>query len=178
MAYRFVAAALLMVLLNSAHATEIKYVAESLSGADWRYSYLVSNDTLAVDIKEFTVYFDASLFSNLAVNVSPSGWDSLVAQPDSNIPANGFFDSLAVAQGISPGSSLGGFSATFTYLGSGAPGVQSFEIVDAGFNVINSGLTQAIPVPEPSQWGLFVAGLGLVAVSARPKRSRKLNSST
>ena len=177
MMYRFAAAALLIVSINFAHATDIRYMAESLSGADWRYSYLISNDTLAVGIEEFTIYFDTSHYSNLAVNSSPAGWNSLVAQPDSNIPANGFFDSLTFAQGIAPTSILGGFSATFTYLGSGTPGAQPFEIVDSAFNVIDSRLTQAIPVPEPSQSWLFAAGLGLLAVTTRPKRSHKLDSS-
>jgi hypothetical protein len=122
-------------------AAVITYEVTSLGGNDWRYDYTVENDGSA-SIEQFTVYFDFGLFSNLAVAASPMDWDSIVVDPDVNIPADGFFDSVALVSGLAPGASLSGFSVTFTFLGSGAPGSQPFDIVDpANFEVLSSGRT-------------------------------------
>jgi hypothetical protein len=153
---------LFCLYLPSARAVVMTYSAESIGSSDWRYHYTLTNDSLAVDIEEFTVYFDSALYANLAVDASPADWDSLVAQPDSGIPADGFFDSLALVQGIAPGDSLGGFSVSFTYLGSGTPSAQSFEIVDADFNVIADGISTSASVPEPETLLLMLVGLGLI----------------
>lgn len=151
------AAFMSLSIVGSVHATSMLYTLESISGSDWRYLYTIENNTLIQNIDEFTLYFDRTRYTNLAVQSSPSGWDSLVVQPDNVIPADGYFDSLSLLEGIAPGSSLSGFSVLFTYLGTGTPGPQPFDIVDASFNVIDSGVST--PVPEPTTAWLFVGGL-------------------
>lgn len=164
-----------MVWQPAAQATIVQYTVDPISATDWRYNYTLINDSLGVNIDEFTIYFDEALYTNLVVDASPVDWDSLVVQPDNSIPANGFFDSLALIQGIQPGNILSGFSVTFTYLGFATPGTQVFEVVDSSFNVIDSGNTQKIPVvvgppvigiPEPSTYVMLVTGLAILCMFA------------
>lgn len=159
--FAFAAVVMGLCSLSPSHATLVTYSAEPLGGLAWRYIYEVANNSLEEDIGEFTVYFDRSLYSSLAVEASPSGWDSVVVPPDDGIPADGFFDSLALVDGIAPHASVGGFSVTFDYSGAGVPGSQFFEVVDASFQVLDSGMTT--PIPEPQSYLLLVAGLAILA---------------
>jgi len=168
-----IALALALGIVGAAQATEITFSTESISGVDWRYNYTVANNTLGVAVDEFTIYFDRNLYTNLVLEASPLNWDSLVVQPDLGIPSDGFFDSFAFASGIASGNSLAGFKVTFTYLGLGAPGAQPFEIVDASFNTLDTGITTApaTPVPEPASYLLMTAGLAALRL-AKSKRSQ------
>ena len=165
---------------QAAAATTIDFLATPLGGDSWRYDYTVHNDTLAVGIEEFTIYFDATLYSDLAVGPStPSGWDPLIVPPstdpfDLDPPSDGFYDAYAdpfaapPAHPIAPGDSLGGFSIVFTFLGQGAPGSQYFEIVDPSeWALIDVGQTTlGAVIPLPAAFWLFataLAGLGVVA---------------
>ena len=160
----------LLALASTAQATKIDYSVTHLGGNQWRYDYNVNNNSLAVPILEFTVFFDRILYSALSVAASPVDWNSLVAQPDFSLPADGFFDSLGSSSGvvptaIFPGGQLGGFSAQFDYLGSGTPGRQRFEIVDAAFNTIDGGFTgKSTNVPEPGGPSLALVGLALIVL--------------
>ncbi len=161
-------------ILGSAHATAITFAAESIAGSDWRYRYTATNDSLGVSINEFTIYFDRNLYSNLAVETSPVDWDPLVVQPDLGIPSDGFFDALALASGIAPGDSLSGFAVSFTYLGQGTPGAQAFDILDANFDVIDSGSTATATngtVPEPAILLLMVTAFAALLARRNPARS-------
>lgn len=150
--------------LGSAHATTIVFSTEFIAGSDWRYHYTIKNDSLAANIDEFTIFFDRNLYKNLTVEAASGGWDPVVIQPDSALPSDGFFDALAMAGGIALGDSLSGFAVRFTYLGPGSPGVQAFDIVDAAFNVIDSGFTTPVPTsPIPEPHGLMLLAIGLAA---------------
>ena len=154
----------------TARATTVFYEASNISGNTWEYSYTVNNDMLTVDIEEFTIFFDVGLYENLVATSTPVDWDPLVIQPDPFIPDDGFYDALALAAGISPGNSLGGFGVQFDYLGAGTPGVQGFDIVDPfTFDVLDSGFTQVVPLPA-AIW-LFVTGLlGMFGLGAAQNR--------
>ena len=149
---------LVALLANSAAAATIAYTATDQGSGRWRYDYVVANAAADSPIEEFTVYFALGAYANLAVVLPPSAnWDSLVAEPDADIPDGGYFDALALAAGIAPGASLGGFAVTFDYLAAGTPGAQSFEIVDPHtFVVLSSGTTTAVPVPATG-WLLATA---------------------
>ncbi|HEB90924.1 MAG TPA: hypothetical protein ENI85_15225 [Deltaproteobacteria bacterium] len=151
---------------SPSQATTIFYSVSPIGGSTFEYAYLVENDSLAVSLEEFTLFFDRALFENLqAVNV-PAGWDPLVAQPDPLLAEDGFLDVLALglADAIDPGGLLGGFSIRFDWLGSGSPGAQAFEIRDAlTFDLLDVGVT--VPIPEPGPALLMLLGL---AVLARP----------
>ena len=148
-----------------ANATTINYTATSLGANQWRYDYSVTNDALAVSLEEFTIFFDESLYGQLFNVQAPAGWDPLLIEPDSQIPASGFFDVLAVGEGIAPGASLGGFAISFGYLGAGTPGAQLFSIIDpVTFAEIDAGLTQgpaAIPLPATG-WLLLLGGFAFI----------------
>jgi len=127
-------------------AATVNYTATHVGGTTWRYDYVLTNDSLLVDIEEFTIYFAPNLYANLVAGPT-AGWDILVIQPDSQIPDDGFYDGLVMGlSGIAPGGVAAGFSVTFNYLGAGTPGTQPFEVVDPqSFAPILSGSTVAAP---------------------------------
>lgn len=168
---RLTVLALILVLATPAAATTIVYSATSLGGTSWRYDYSVTNDSLGAALAEFTVYFARGSYANLVVAATPPGWDPLVVQPDADLPADGFYDALALAGGIAPEATQDGFAVTFDYLGPGTPGAQAFEVVDPGsFAVLDTGATA--PVPLPGAAGLAGAALAAAAVRARRRQAR------
>jgi hypothetical protein len=107
----------------------------------------------------------------LTVESSPDGWDSIVVQPDAAVPGDGFFDSLTLGKSIGPGESKSGFSVSFDFLDTGAPGRQRFDIVDPiSFSSVFSGMTNpadtAPPsdVTEPGTIFLLAIGLGFLLI--------------
>jgi hypothetical protein len=156
----------------------IDYSVTPLGGQTWQFDYTVTNDSEALTIDEFTIYFDRTLFGSLVIVGAPDVWDPLVAQPDLELPSDGFFDALALAFGIAPGLSLSGFSVAFTFLGSGTPGSQPFDIVDPEtFAVLASGVTSlaAQAVPEPGTLSLLL--LAAFVAGAQRMRGRRGGSS-
>jgi hypothetical protein len=164
--------AVLSLTLSAAHATVIDYTSAALGGNRWRFDYTIHNDTLGAPLDEFTVFFDENLFANLADATGPSDWDLLLIQPDTAIPAAGYFDGLALAGGIAAGDMLSGFSVTFDYLGAGAPGAQLFSIVDpVSFDELDSGVTHGPHgVPLPGSLPLMLAGMGAMAYWQRRRQ--------
>lgn len=155
--------ALLLTLSLAAHSGTVQSSYTPLGGASWAVAFTVTNTGEPAPVSEFTVYFAEGLFANLAVTGSPGTWDSIAIQPDSGIPADGFFDALVIDQSdaLDNGESQSGFSMTFDFLGTGAPGALPFDFLDANFTVIASGRT-TVPgggggtVPEPTTWVLVV----------------------
>jgi hypothetical protein len=169
----------MLSLSTTAEATEIDYSITGFGGNAWRYSYTVSNTSLSTPISEFTVYFDRALYSSLAPTGAPFEWDPLVAQPDANLPANGFYDALSFGAGLAPGETLSSFLVDFNYLGEGTPGSQPFDIVDSSIEpigLLDSGQTKlgapstGLPEPNPSWLLLIGAGLCGALHALRSKR--------
>ncbi|MGI9335712.1 MAG: PEP-CTERM sorting domain-containing protein [Gammaproteobacteria bacterium] len=154
----------------SAQATIIEYDVEQISGKTWEYSYTVINHTSA-PIVEFEILFDLGVYENLHKASAPSEWDPVVAQPDPNIPAAGFYDAMALwDEEIAAGETLGGFAVRFDFLGDGTPGSQLFNILDpSNFPVpLDSGTTQlagtTLPAPVPEPATLLLSLLGIAAM--------------
>ncbi len=170
-----IAAVLFIGITTTANATTINYDVSNLGGNTWEYNYTVQNDSMAGDIEEFTIWFDYALYDNLVVTSPLLNWDEIVIQPDTFIPDDGFYDALALSSGIAPGASETGYSVSFDWLGTGAPGSQLFEIIDANtFDIIDSGNTSA--VPEPSTFLLIGAGLMGMALIRKKLKGKGLRS--
>lgn len=151
-----------LAIFRSATAATIFYEAQSLGGDSWQYTYSVTNDSLGVPLEEFTIYFDRTVYSNLAVTAIPSGWNGIVIQPDLELPADGFFDALADGSGIAPGATVSEFSVSFDFIRPGEPAEQSFDVVDPDtFEVLESGNTTTVPAP-PAGVALITAALAVV----------------
>eukprot|EP01026_Neomeris_dumetosa_P084818 TRINITY_DN998_c0_g1_i5.p1 TRINITY_DN998_c0_g1~~TRINITY_DN998_c0_g1_i5.p1 ORF type:complete len:206 (-),score=4.50 TRINITY_DN998_c0_g1_i5:48-665(-) len=152
----------------SSYAVIIEYEVTSLGGNSYMYDYKIINDDIAAGVEEIGIYFDVSLFENLAVAGSPADWSSFVLQPDPLLPADGLFGSFFLVSPLGLGEMLDGFSVTFDFLGAAAgPGSQFFEIYDFNFDVVGAGNTVSafVPpsVPEPGSLALLLLGLGIAA---------------
>ena len=134
-----------------------------LSGNQWLVDFTVTGDGSPSVINDFTIYFPDASFASLSLALGPAGWDSLVVQPDTTLHSPGFLDSLALGTGIGTGASVGVFEVKFSFLGAGTPGPLRFDINDANFHAIYSGLTTVTAVPEPETAWLLLIGLGAVA---------------
>ncbi len=157
-------------------AAQISGQYNPLSGNAWQLSLTVSNDGSLSSIPGFSVYFDSTLFSNLASPLAPATWDPLLLQPIPGI-ADGLFDAYVYddADALTPGQSIGGFSLTFDYLGSGAPGALPFEIYEidlaGNFVLLGDGTVTIQAVPEPAS--LWLTALGLAALPLVRKSRRQ-----
>jgi len=144
---------------STAQASVIRYEVTNVAGSTWQYDYSVANNSLGGALQEFSVFFELGLYANLAFAAAPDGWDALAVQPSAELPDNGFFDALAVSDGIAPGAELGGFSVRFDWLGTGTPGAQAFNVVDpVTLDIVESG--QTVPLPEPGALALVLVALG------------------
>jgi PEP-CTERM motif len=140
-----------------------------LTGNQWAVDFVVTGDGTPAVIGDFTIYFPDTSFAALSVAASPAAWDSIVVQPDTALHSPGFLDSLALAGGIGSGVSVSGFQVKFNFLGTGNPLPLRFDINDANFHAVYSGLTSVTAVPEPETAWLILLGLGAIG-GARMRR--------
>ena len=154
----------------TSHAAVMVVSFSQLAGNQWQTDLVLVNDGTPEQITGFTVYFDQSLFTDLSIANSPADWDSLVIQPDLALASPGFFDSFVLnpANTLLLGQQQAGFSILVRYAGAGSPPMLPFEIVDADFNVLFSGMTA--PIPELPTVMLLTMGLGLIAACRRREK--------
>jgi hypothetical protein len=146
---RSVVLAMSLLLASDAHAAVmVAYTATDLSdttpGEDlWEYTYLVSGFSF-LSGEGFTIYFDSALYGAIeSLPPAPSAdWDA-IGVPSPFVPVPGYYDALAL---VDTPSLADPFTVQFVWLGTGVPGVQDFDVYDAGFTVVQSGVTT---VPEP-----------------------------
>jgi hypothetical protein len=180
---RVVAAILMIAASGTAAPTVIRYDLLNLQDNRWEYRYAIENSSLRQPIEEFSIYFDLGaglslLHTELRVTGMPAGWDGLLLSPDPLLPHAGLFDALAMNGGIESGQTLDGFAVQFTWLGSGRPTSQRFEIVNPlTFDVIESGLSEGrapVSVPEPSTLLLLATVPGCLLL-IRLRRVRRVS---
>jgi hypothetical protein len=156
--------------------TWVSYEAEEFGGGRWEYTYEVANFNLLVNsqpavIKEFTIWFDYGLYSNLVVTtVAPlsNSWDEMVWQREPVLQDDGGYDVLTEIGnlGITAGHSVKAFSVKFDWLGQGSPGSQRYEIINPlTFETIEAGVTI---IPEPASAAIMI--LGAVWMAAKRRR--------
>lgn len=158
----FVAHLFLLVLAiycPTSSAVLINTETTNLGGQDWSMEISVTNNDQASGINEFTLYFDETLFSNLTLISSPTGWDSLVVQPDALLGA-GFFDSYSAAP-LALGQNISGFVVGFKSLATNLPTHWAFDVYADNLVYLASGdsETKVSSVPESSSLLLMMLGL-------------------
>jgi hypothetical protein len=173
-----------LFLFASAHtlaaAVSVQYSLVPEGGNVYRYVYTVTNDGSlggGAAVMLFDILFDASQYQGLTIvsspSISPAQWSQTILSAVPGLPAA--YDSFALQGGISAGTSVTGFSVQFTWLGSGLPGAQPFQISNPStFTVLQSGTTfqAASTVPTASTWSLILIGVGLALTAAKQARAK------
>lgn len=169
-----------LLVAQTASAITIHYDLTALGGNDYRYEYTVTNDGslgAGAALEWFAILFDPTLYDETTLTIvtadpPASDWDELIL--GSGLLIDAAYDVFALAGGIADGGSVAGFAVEFTWLGTGAPGAQSFEIYDpVSFDVIQTGSTRTTvsAVPEPGILALlFISVMAAVAVMRRKRQ--------
>lgn len=168
----FVASAFLLMSAHAlAGAVSIQYNLVPQGGNVYKYVYSVTNPAGgSAAVQDFYILFDSSLYQLNAATaiVSPafiqSQWAQQILGPVPGLqPA---YDAFAIFGGIPVGGTVTGFSVQFTWLGSGTPGAQPFQIYNpTTFALLQSGNTVLSPtplaVPAASTLSLVLIGCSL-----------------
>lgn len=169
-----------LLVAQTANAIAINYNLIALGGDDYRYEYTVTNDGslgAGIALEWFAILFDPVLYDESSLTIvtadpPASDWDELIL--GSGLLIDAAYDVFALAGGIADGGNVTGFAVEFTWLGTGAPGAQPFEIYDPfSFDVIETGSTHTTvsAVPEPGTLTLlFISVMAAVAVMRRKRQ--------
>ena len=142
-------------------------------GGDFQYSYSFSGLTLP-NSWELDIYFDAALYGAIFNGVAPAGWNLMLFQPNVPVGSRGEYSLLATTDNP---PTVGTFSVQFTYLGSGVPPSQLWEI----YNDTNPNQVQFVTsgqtvnpgaIPEPSS--LWLCGPGIMMCVVLAIRARAI----
>ena len=172
---------LLFAFCTHSKAVLLEYNLTNIANNIYQYEYTVTNTSIIEGLWEFTVYFDQLLYTALGIPAAhpiPDGWDGVLIQPDPTLPDDGFFDALALGVPLGLNESIGGFVVQFEWLGIGSPtGAQSFDILDAGFNLIGSGFTPlSASIPEPEIFSFMLIGLMIMWMKYVQRSHHKENT--
>jgi hypothetical protein len=171
----------LSALASAAGTTPVLFRVISMGGNVYRYVYtLTNNGSLpgGAPLQLFDIYFDSSLYqsASLTIVTPPSlqaQWNEIIFHPAPGLPAA--YDVLTLAGGLPVGATISGFSVQFTWLGTGVPGSQPFEIFDPNtFLSLQSGQTisDTTPIPAASPFSLGLMGIALAVAACLQARSR------
>lgn len=161
-----------------AGSISVNYDLIPLGGNVYRYVYSITNNGSLgsnVSVQLFDILFDTSLYREPSLQIVTPGslsalWSQLLLTSLPGVPAT--YDSLALQGGIPPGSTVKGFSVQFTWLGTGTPGPQPFQIFNpTTFQLLQTGQTvsgsSSVPLGAPlSTFSLIVIGVGLALTGA------------
>lgn len=170
---------LLLCSTRAAVATvSIQYSVVPLGGNVYKYVYSISNSGGSPAVQLFDILFDTSLYQESSLQIvtpaplSTQWTQQILHSVPPALPAG--YSALALSGGIPAGSTVSGFAVQFTWLGSGVPGAQPFQIFDTSFNLLQSGASTQAPltVPASSTLSLAVLGVALSAAAAYQTRLR------
>jgi hypothetical protein len=174
---RLTAAAVLLFGAHAFAAVSIQYKLVPVGGNVYRYVYSISNSGpagTAAPVRSFDILFDTSRYQQSSLQiVTPGtlqlGWSEIFLGALPGLPTA--YDVLALhGGGIPAGNTVSGFVVQFTWLGSGLPGPQPFQIYDPlTFHVLQNGTTAPDfdSVPAASTWSLMLIGAGLTLAAKR-----------
>lgn len=154
-------------------AATIGFLVSNLGGNSFRYTYSITGMFQAN--QELDILFDPTLYGTLSNGKPLPGPDFSLMLFQPNNPPGSFGDYSLTALVNNP-SLAGPFSVDFTYLGPvpPGPGSQPFQLFDANFNLIQSGVTMpqgsSGGVPEPGSFSLGAMGLLLGGVWVTRRR--------
>jgi hypothetical protein len=172
---------LLAAAQTAAAAISIQYTVVPVGGNVYRYVYSLTNSAGSPAVQLFDILFDASQYLESSLQIiTPAPlntqWQQQILHSvPPSIPAA--YDALALSGGIPAGSTVTGFSVQFTWLGTGTPGPQPFQIFDSStFALLQSGTTtatgQIVGVPAVSPFSLGLLGIALAIAAALQTRLR------
>ena len=120
----------------------------------------------------FNLIYSPAQFADLQVTAPlDANWFPSLTQPDAAAPLDGVLSYMALVDSAAGPRT---FTVTFTNVGSGKPGAQTYELFDDSFNVVGSGLTTPIAVvPELPLAAMLSAGLPLLGWLARRRYQRQ-----
>ena len=170
--------AVIVLSLPTLASVHISFTLKDAGAGRWEAVYEVENVNLSASIQQFSIWFDNDLYRNLSINTPSSlntDWDerffaALVIPPLQ--PSDGFYDALALGEGIAPGQSVRGFAVSFDWSGEGVPVLgQPYEIYDPLYlqTPLYEGTTTY--VPEPGIFLLLVTG-SVFAIKNKYRRRR------
>ena len=165
-------------IAGSAGPVSVQYALVPMGGNVYRYVYTITNNgslPSGAAIKLFDILFDPTLYqeSSLQIvtsqvnNSLTSQWQQQILTSLPSLPAD--YDALAIGgnTGITVGSTVSGFAVQFTWLGTGLPGAQPFQVYDPSstpFQLLQTGQTTATaPTPAASTFSLLLIGTGLAS---------------
>lgn len=165
----------------SAGAAPISFTVEQLSDSQWRYTYFAdAAGNSWIPFRGFAIDFDAEFYGAISGFTAPSGWDPIAIDPyrpdnpDVFGPAPGYFDALVIADPVLAAP----FTVDFAWLGTGAPGSQTYRFyeLDSQGTAVEFERGVTVPnsphsVPEPGT--LLLMGMGVLACGAFCRRHRR-----
>ena len=151
----------LVIWSGPSWAIQVRYkatdVVDATLGVDrWQLEYFFHGSL--EQFQGLTILFPADRFAGLTLVHAPDprAFSSYFSPP--GFGADGLLTLTAERQIV--GETVP-FGLAFESLGSAPPGAQPFEIFDADFNIVNTGITR--PVPEPGSMALLAMGVAGMA---------------
>ncbi|MBL8401046.1 PEP-CTERM sorting domain-containing protein [Accumulibacter sp.] len=161
-----------LLLGGPVQAVTLEYAASDLpdlvAGQDrWSYQYQLSGSF--APFAGVNLLYPAERYADLALTAppDPAVWSSLITAPDPSFPADGLLGLTAL---VATRPLKLPFTLEFTWLGTGSPGAQDFEVLDDGFNVIDRGSSTPLAAPGLPEPGSLLLVAGALALLARRQR--------